>query len=104
MDENNLDPESYRFLKELYRINDYIEINDPRIFNCLSKFIERNQSLSFDTPIKKPVLWRINDTGKTYVRKRKFSDKRWRIPIIISFLLSIMAIVISIIALLSLRW
>ena len=91
-----LDVRSYKLLKRLYKKGPQI-IEQNREFNCLNKanYLERVNLLSDPTPWE----WEINNNGIEYILKQRTETiKKW-IPLIISYTISITAIIISIIAL-----
>lgn len=99
-----LDPASYRLLKRINKNKDYQNINSEvmksREFNCLNKagFLERDH-LVIDINDDKPWLYKVGDKGIEYILNQKSDTlSKWK-PLIISYVISAIAIVISIIAL-----
>ncbi len=103
---NELDPKSYKRLKSLNRKSEWTS-EDREIKELLDKGLvdvdyEGQVSSDDNPPHYIGVKCSVNDNGVTYIlMHRHITLRRW-IPLLISYILSMGAIIISIIALLKL--
>lgn len=96
-----LDPKSYKLLKRLYKFHDYIDLSSyPRETKCLYKFVYR-EPIGRDKAggVIYSDRYKINDYGVEYILKQRSETLgKWK-PLIISYVISLIAIIISLIAL-----
>lgn len=95
---DKLDFLTYKLLKKLYKVNDFVPLPNNRESRKLMsvKFVSRNQPLvDIMAGFEKPVLWMINDKGKEYYLNHFEANTYWWITTVIA----VLALVISIIAL-----